>query len=152
MVVLANRVKVSTSTTGTTSPLAIGTAVAGYQDFFDAAITDGEVVSYTIEDGTSFEIGRGVYATGGKTLTRNVLESSNSNGLISLSGNATIFISAGVNEIYHYAVTTINADQTLEDNVEYETGSGTTILSGVTLTIPASSQLVINNFTEKRPL
>jgi hypothetical protein len=154
MVVLANRVKVATSSTGTSSPITLGAAESGYQTFADGGVSDGDVVSYVIEDnsGASYEVGRGVYTHSGTTLSRQVLESSNSDAAISLSGSAVVFISAGKNEVYHYSSVTISTDQTLGANVEYETGSQTAINNGVTLTIPANSKLVVNNFTEKRPL
>lgn len=151
MVKLVNRAKMSTSTTGT-GTITLGTAEDKYQSFADAGVTDGDVVAYVIEDGDNWEIGRGVYTSVGTTLSRGSLESNNGGSAITLSGDAKVFISGTVNEIYPYTNTTVNTDQTLEANVEYETGSGTTISSGVTLTIPTNSQLTVNTFTQKRPL
>jgi hypothetical protein len=151
MVKLVNRAKMTTSTTGTGS-LTLTGASDGYQTFANAGLSDGDVVSYTIEDGSNWEIGRGVVGSSATTLTRGVTESSNSGSALSLSGGAEVFVTATVNEVYQYASTTINVDQTLDASVEYETGSGTTINNGVTLTIPNGAQLVVNNYTEKRPL
>lgn len=141
----------STSTTGT-GTITLGSAETGYQSFADAGVTDGDVLSYVIEDGDNFEIGRGIYTASGTTLTRGPLESNNSGSAITLSGNAKVFVSATVNEVYSYTTTTINVDQTLDASVEYETGSGTTIDSAATLTIPVNAQLVVNTYSEKRPL
>lgn len=151
MVKLVNRAKMTTSTTGTGS-LTLTGASDGYQTFANAGLSDGDVVSYTIEDGSNWEIGRGVVGSSATTLTRGVTESSNSGSALSLSGGAEVFVTATVNEVYQYASTTINVDQTLDASVEYDTGSGTTINNGVTLTIPSSAQLVVNTYTEKRPL
>lgn len=151
MVKLVNRAKMSTSTTGT-STISLSAAETGYQTFSDAGVTDGDVVSYVIEDGDNWEIGRGIYTASGTTLSRGPLESNNSGSAISLSGEAKVFVSATVNEVYSYATTTINVDQTLDPSVEYETGSGTTIESNATLTIPVNAQLTVNTYSEKRPL
>lgn len=151
MVKLVNRAKMSTSTTGT-GTITLGSAETGYQSFADAGVTDGDVLSYVIEDGDNFEIGRGIYTASGTTLTRGPLESNNSGSAITLSGDAKVFVSATVNEVYSYTTTTINVDQTLDASIEYETGSGTTIDSAATLTIPVNAQLVVNTYSEKRPL
>ena len=151
MVKLVNRAKMSTSTTGT-GTITLASAEAGYQSFADAGVADSDVVSYVIEDGDNFEIGRGIYTASGTTLSRGPLETSNSDSAISLSGSAAVFVSATVNEVYSYATTTINVDQTLDATVEYETGTLTTIDSAATLTIPVNAQLVVNTYSEKRPL
>ena len=98
-VVLGNRAKMSTSTTGT-GTITLGSALSGYQTFAQAGITNGQTVRYAIEDGTNFEIGSGVFTSSGTTLTRNVTESSNSDNAISLSGSAEVFITASAADIF----------------------------------------------------
>ena len=151
MVKLVNRAKMTTLTTGT-STLSLSGASDGYQTFSAAGVSDGDVVAYAIEDGSSWELGRGVIGSSATTLTRNVLESSNSGSAISLSGGAEVFVTAGSSEVNGYSSVTIIADQTLSASTEYEAGSNTTINNGTTLTIPTSSRLVINSYVEKRPL
>jgi len=96
---LGNRAKMSTSTTGT-GTITLGSAISGYQSFANAGITNGQTVRYAIEDGTAFEIGSGTYTSSGTTLTRSVTESSNSDSAITLSGNAEVFVTATVADLY----------------------------------------------------
>jgi len=94
MAVLANRAKMTTSTTGT-GTITLGSASTGFQTFDNAGITNGQSVQYVIEDGSNFEIGTGTYTSSGTTLTRGaVTESNNSDNAINLSGAAVVFIAA----------------------------------------------------------
>jgi len=93
MAVLANRAKMSTSTTGT-GTISLGSATTGFQTFDNAGITNGQSVQYAIDDGSNFEIGAGTYTSSGTTLSRGATESSNSNNAINLSGTAVVYITA----------------------------------------------------------
>lgn len=89
-----NRAWMSSTTTGSATSIVLGAALSGYQSFAAAGISDGDTVTYTIIDGANWEIGTGVYTSSGTLLSRNVVESSNSDNPITLSGDATIFITA----------------------------------------------------------
>jgi hypothetical protein len=88
--VLKNRVKVTSTTTGT-GAFTLGSAVAGYQDF--SVIGDGNETYYVITDGTDWEVGKGTYTSSGTTLSRaQVFGSSNSGALVNWgAGDKDVF-------------------------------------------------------------
>lgn len=100
MSVLANRVKVAVDGTPGTGTINLGSTIAGYQSFAEGGVTDGQVVSYAVEDGSDWEIGTGTYTTGTPdTLSRTVIESSNSDAALDLTSNAVVFITALASEL-----------------------------------------------------
>jgi len=136
MVVLVNRAKMTTATTGT-GTITLGSAIASYQSFAGAGVSDGDSVRYVIEDGTTdWEIGAGTYTASGTTLTRNPSESSGSGGAINLSGSATIFVSAIAADIqptiFQTTVFTATANQTTF-TVGYTVGLVEVFLNGAKL-------------------
>ncbi len=114
MVTLVNRAKMDTATTGT-GTITLGSAVAGYQTFAAAGVTNGQTVRYVIEDGSAWEIGSGVYTASGTTLSRSVIESSNSDTEISLSGSASVFISVAAADIVQPSEAQTLTNKTLTD-------------------------------------
>ena len=91
--VLADRVKETTTTTGTGTVTLLG-ASTGFQSF--SAIGNGNSTYYTIAGQTSseWEVGIGTYTSSGTTLSRTtVLSSSNSGSLVSFSaGTKDVFV------------------------------------------------------------
>jgi len=124
MVVLVNRAKVATATTGT-GTITLGTAEDGYQTFADAGVADGDVVRYVIEDGNNWEIGTGTYTASGTTLSRTVSESTNSDAAINLSGSATVFITAASSDIVQLALAQTLTNKTIAGNSNTLTVDGT---------------------------
>ncbi|MGE0719479.1 MAG: hypothetical protein AB7P02_28815 [Alphaproteobacteria bacterium] len=95
---LYNLARVGSSTTGT-GTLTLGPAVAGRLTFAQAGVQNGDIVSYGIVDGLAMEVGWGVYASAGPTLSRNVIRSTNANNPIVLTGAAQVFICALAEDI-----------------------------------------------------
>ena len=91
---VADRVKESTTTSGT-GIITLGGAQNGFVTF-SSVLSNGDTTYYTISDGNNWEVGLGTYNSSGNTLTRtdaNVLQSTNSDNRISLSGSAAdVFI------------------------------------------------------------
>lgn len=107
MPTFADRVKVSTTTTGT-GTLTLGSAVAGFQTFAQGNVANGATVSYAIENGTSWEVGTGVYSSTGPTLTRTLVQSS-TGSLLNLSGTSTVFITALAVDLAGFSLTLMTA-------------------------------------------
>lgn len=89
--VVADRVKVVSSTTGT-GTYTLGSASAGFQDF--TVIGDGNTTYYTATDGTDWEVGIGTYTASGTTLSRDaILSSSNSDNAVNWgAGDKDVFV------------------------------------------------------------
>jgi hypothetical protein len=144
--VLADRVRETTTTTGTGS-VTLGGAVTGFQTF--AAIGNANTTYYTIAgQGTSeWEVGIGTYTSSGTTLARNtVLSSSNSGSLVNFSsGTKDVFcdypagraVIGGMGYIENEAV--ITQSSTINDGHNAISGGPVTINSGVSVTVPSGS-------------
>ena len=94
--ILADRVKDTTTTSSTGTITLSGTAPTGYQNF--SVIGNGNTTYYTIAHQTAneWEVGIGTYTSSGTTLARTtILASSNSGSVVNLSaGTKDVFVSA----------------------------------------------------------
>jgi len=135
--VLADRVRDTTTTTGTGTVTLSGTAPTGYQNF--SVIGNANTTYYTINAGSQWEVGIGTYSATGPTLARNtVLESSNANALVNFSaGTKDVFVTYPSDR----AVTTDGVETLTNKTIN---GSNNTI-TNVSLTTAVTGTLPVAN-------
>ena len=108
--VLADRVRETTTTTGTGTVTLLG-AFTGYQSF--AAVGNGNTTYYTIAHQTlsEWEVGIGTYTSSGTTLSRTtVLSSSNAGSLVNFSaGTKDVFVTQPSSRAVYADGTTLTA-------------------------------------------
>jgi hypothetical protein len=148
--VLADRVKETTTTTGTGTVTLLG-ASTGFQSF--AAVGDGNTTYYTIagQTGSEWEVGIGTYASSGTTLARTVvLSSSNSGSAVNFSaGTKDVFVTypseraviGGEGYVENSATVAVSSTITTGNNAM--SAGPVTINSGVTVTVPTGSRWVV---------
>ena len=150
--VLADRVRETTTTTGTGSVTLAG-AYTGFQTF-SAAIGNTNSTYYTIANVVSgeWEVGIGTYASGGNTLSRTtVLASSNTGSLVNFgSGTKDVFVTQPAERAVYVEGTSVvasnsatvpnsllaNSSLTL-GSTALTLGTTTTSVAGLTLTTAA---------------
>jgi hypothetical protein len=150
--VIKDRVKETTTTTGTGTITLLG-AANGYQSF--AAIGDGNTTYYTIVGGSEWEVGVGTYTSSGTTLSRDtVLSSSNSGSPVDLSaGTKDVFvtypseraITGGGGGIGAFVVnaTTATESYTIETGTNAQSVGPLTVASGVTITVSSGQRWLV---------
>ena len=98
--VIADRVKETTTTTGTGTITLLG-AVTNFETF-TANLSNSDTTYYAIVDNTNndFEVGVGTFTASGTTLARSVIASSNSNNLVDFgAGTKEVFITVPASKI-----------------------------------------------------
>lgn len=91
--VLADRVKETSTTIGTTKDLVLGGSFGAYQTF-SIGVGDGNTTYYVIENNKHFEVGIGKYTASTNILSRDtVLRSSLNGARLNLSGVSIVFVS-----------------------------------------------------------
>ena len=91
--VLADRVKDTTTSVGTGTITLDNTPPASFQSF--AAIGNGNTTYYTIANDTDWEVGIGTYTSSGTTLSRDTVLASSAGGTTKVSfpvGQKTVFV------------------------------------------------------------
>ena len=157
--VLADRVKETTTTTGT-SDFALGGAVSGFATF-SSAIGNGNTTYYAIVGGTEWEVGIGTVAAG--TLARTTFIASSTGSAVSFSaGNKNVFCTYPADRAVvedetltayapQFAASnglvlnnmTVSASYTIPTGYSASSVGAVTIASGATVTVPSGSRWVV---------
>ena len=150
--VVADRVKETTTTTGTGTVTLAG-AVTGFQSF--SVIGNGNTTYYTIagQTGSEWEVGIGTYTSSGTTLSRDtVLASSNAGSLVSFSsGTKDVFVTypagrsafGGGTQGIVTNNTTISANYTFPSGVNGLSVGPITVASGSVVTVPSGQRWIV---------
>ena len=142
MVTLANKVKVATSTTGT-STVTLGAAETGFQTFSDGGISNGDFVRYTIQDGNDFEIGVGQYTDVFTPFMTRVLTESSTGSLLNLSGNAVVFVTAAAQDLIVESGGTFSGNIALNNaNIVFEGATADNFETTLTVADPTADRTV----------
>lgn len=149
---LADRVKETSTTTGTGTVVLAG-AATGYQSF--AAIGNANTTYYTIADqsGPNWEVGIGTYYSGNVSLSRDtVLASSNSGSLTNFTtGTKDVFVTqpaevtaiGGGNQAIFVNQTTATANYTIATGTNGFSVGPVTTANGVSITVSSGQSWVV---------
>ena len=152
--VLADRVKETTTTTGTGTVTLLG-ATTGFQSFSAIGNTNTTYYTITAQTGTEWEVGIGTYSSSGTTLARTtVISSSNAGSLVNFSaGTKDVFVTypaeftanaigGGIGAVLLNA-DTATVSGTISTGQNGFTVGPLTINSGVTLTVSSGQRHVV---------
>ena len=140
--VIKDRVKETTTTTGSSDAYVLAGAVSGFETF-TANLSNSDTTYYVCTDNTDFEIGLGTFTSSGTTLARTtILASSNSNNAVNWSsGTRTIFMTYPADKaVFKDASNNING--TFVGNI---TGNVTGNVSGTAATVTGAAQTNITS-------
>ena len=147
--ILANIAKMDSVTTGT-GTLTLGSAVTGYLSFATAGVTNGQVVTYAIEDYdgsgniVAREVGAGTYSSTGPTLSRDtVYSSTNAGAKINCSGLQYVFVSLAKEDLATYGV--LSAANTWSANNTFSANAGFGIAAAANRLTVKSTASNLNN-------
>lgn len=150
--VLKDRVKSNTTTTGT-GTIVLGGAALGYQSF--AVIGNGNSTYYTIADSTAgdWEVGIGEYVSANTSLIRStVLSSSNSSALVNFAaGTKDVFVTqpaevtaiGGGNQAIIVNQTTVTGNYSIVTGTNGLSVGPITTANGVSVTVGANATWVV---------
>jgi hypothetical protein len=150
--VLKDRVKSNTTTTGT-GTIVLGGAALGYQSF--AVIGNANSTYYTIADSTAgdWEVGIGTYYSGNTSMTRDtVLSSSNSSSLVNFAaGTKDVFVTqpaevtaiGGGNQAIVVNQNTVTNSYTIASGTNGFSVGPITTANGVSVTVASGQQWVV---------
>ena len=140
--VLADRVKDTTTTTGQGTVTLSGTAPTGFQNF--SAIGDGNTTYYTIAGGSEWEVGIGTYTSSGTTLSRDTVLSSSAGGTTKVTfsvGTKDVFVTYPVEKSVNLDISGVLATPTFAAYRETTTTNAT--VTG-TFTVDMSTANIFN--------
>ena len=150
---VADRVRDTTTTTGTGTITLSGTPPTGYQSF--SAVGNGNTTYYTVNAGSQWEVGIGTYTSSGTTLSRDtILSSSNSGNAVDFSaGTKDVFVTypseraitgggGGIGALVVNA-TTVTDSYTVATGTNAQSVGPITIDSGKTVTVSSGQRWLV---------
>lgn len=145
--ILADRVKETTTTTGT-GALALGGAVTGFRDF-DSVMANADTTLYAIfsSGGSEWEVGIGTWNTGNTLSRTTILASSNAGAVVNLSaGTKTVALTLTTAGIWPGLLLAEGAA------INWDSGDVTLTQSGNTLTLAGGGFVLPAGTTAQAPL